>query len=71
MMIGAVMFLGGFFTSLLAFYGRNAPLLMLRYYACFLLGRQRAGSQGFPCYSYHVGFVAWYFRNKSVSCFYF
>lgn len=28
-MIGAVMFLGGFFTSLLAFYGRNAPLLML------------------------------------------
>ena len=28
-MIGAVMFLGGFFASLLAFYGRNAPLLML------------------------------------------
>lgn len=28
-MIGSVMFLGGFFTSLLAFYGRNAPLLML------------------------------------------
>ena len=27
-MIGAVMFLGGFFASLLAFYGRNAPLLM-------------------------------------------
>ena len=29
MMIGAVMFLGGFCVSLLAFYGRNAPLLML------------------------------------------
>lgn len=29
MMIGTVMFLGGFFASLLAFYGRNAPLLML------------------------------------------
>lgn len=28
-MLGAVMFLGGFFTSLLAFCGRNAPLLML------------------------------------------
>ena len=28
-MIGPVMFLGGFFASLLAFYGRNAPLLML------------------------------------------
>ena len=28
-MIGAVMFLGGFCVSLLAFYGRNAPLLML------------------------------------------
>ncbi len=28
-MIGPVMFLGGFFTALLAFYGRNAPLLML------------------------------------------
>ena len=28
-MIGSVMFLGGFFMSLLAFYGRNAPLLML------------------------------------------
>ena len=28
-MIGAVMFLGGFFASLIAFYGRNAPLLML------------------------------------------
>ena len=28
-MIGVVMFLGGFFASLLAFYGRNAPLLML------------------------------------------
>ena len=27
-MIGSVMFLGGFFMSLLAFYGRNAPLLM-------------------------------------------
>ena len=29
MMIGTVMFLGGFCASLLAFYGRNAPLLML------------------------------------------
>jgi len=29
MMIGTVMFLGGFFASLLAFYGRKAPLLML------------------------------------------
>lgn len=29
MMIGTVMFLGGFFASLLAFYGRNAPLLIL------------------------------------------
>ena len=28
-MIGPVMFLGGFFASLLAFYGRNAPLLVL------------------------------------------
>ena len=28
-MIGPVMFLGGFFTSLLAFYGRNAPSLVL------------------------------------------
>ena len=29
MIIGAVMFLGGFFTALLAFYGRNAPLFVL------------------------------------------
>ncbi len=28
-MVGPLMFLGGFFTALLAFYGRNAPLLML------------------------------------------
>lgn len=29
MIISTVMFLGGFCASLLAFYGRNAPLLML------------------------------------------